>query len=82
MPTAKSLDHSNATAKSQPSRSTDAARRRFLLALGAGGAGAAVATAGALPAAAATVQATEPNDQDAAYRESEHVRDYYRTTRI
>jgi len=77
----KSLEHSNAPAKSQPTRSTDPARRRFLLALGAGGAGAAIATAGALPAAASS-QASEPNDQDAAYRESEHVRDYYRTTRI
>ncbi len=81
MSNAKSLEHPVAPAKAQPSRSTDPARRRFLLALGAGSAGAAVATAGALPAAA-TQQATEPSDQDAAYRESEHVRDYYRTTRI
>ena len=81
MPNAKSLDQSVAPAKAPQTRTTDPARRRFLLALGAGGAGAAVATAGALPAAA-TAQATEPTGQDAAYRESEHVRDYYRTTRI
>jgi len=81
MSNAKSLEHPVAPAKAQQTRSIDPARRRFLVALGAGGAGAAVATAGALPAAA-TVQASEPTDQDAAYRESEHVRDYYRTTRI
>jgi hypothetical protein len=81
MRNAKSLEHSGAPVKTQPSRSADPARRRFLLALGAGGAGAAVATAGALPAAA-TQQASEPTDQDAAYRESEHVRDYYRTARL
>jgi len=81
MPNVKSLEHSGAPDAAQQSRSTDPARRRFLLALGVGGAGAAVATAGALPVAA-TVQATAPTDQDAAYRESEHVRDYYRTTRI
>lgn len=80
MPKAKSLEHSTASESTQKSR-TSPARRRFLFALGLGGAGAAVATAGALPAAA-TAQATEPTDQDAAYRESEHVRDYYRTTRI
>ena len=77
----RSLDHPVANATAQPLRATDLARRRFLLAVGAGGAGAAVASAAALPAAAAA-QATEPSDQDAAYRESEHVRDYYRTTRI
>ena len=81
MPNVKSLEHSSAPDAAQQSRSTDPARRRFLFALGVSGAGAAVAAAGALPAAAAT-EATAPTDQDAAYRESEHVRDYYRTTRI
>jgi len=36
---------------------------------------------GAMPVAIAPETAT-PSDQDAAYRESKHVRDYYRTTRI
>jgi hypothetical protein len=57
-------------------------RRGFLLAVGAGGAGAAAAAAATLPgvdiAAAATDAATEPSG----YRETEHVRDYYRTARI
>ena len=64
------------------SRAGDPGRRRFLFTLGAGGAGAAVAVAGALPAAAAPVTAAPAGDEDAAYRATEHVRDYYRTARI
>jgi len=80
MPNAKSLEHSS-SAGSTPKSQANPARRRFLFALGAGGAGAAAAKAVAMPAAIAP-ETTAPNDQDAAYRESEHVRDYYRTTRI
>ena len=65
------------------SRAGDPGRRRFLFTLGAGGAGAAAAVAGALPAvAAAPVAAAPAGDEDAAYRATEHVRDYYRTARI
>ena len=78
MRTAKSI------AKSAPSdsaqKSTDPSRRRFLFTLGVGGAGAAAATSGALKAS--VTQEAVPATDDAAYRESEHVRDYYRTTRI
>ena len=79
MTNAKSLDQPIASESTQKSR-TDPTRRRFLFALGLSSAGAAAVTAGALPAAAA--QDAAPTNQDAAYRESEHVRDYYRTTRI
>lgn len=61
--------------------SADLKRRRFLLSLGASGACAAAAAMTALPAAAQTPDA-ERADQDAGYRETEHVRDYYRTARI
>ena len=74
----KSLEHSTASDAAQ--KSTDPARRRFLFALGMSGAGAAAATSGALQAAAA--QEIAPASDDGTYRESEHVRDYYRTTRI
>jgi hypothetical protein len=62
--------------------STDLKRRRFLLALGAGGAGAAAVAAQAL--AAPIVPAALPADADASqgYRETEHIRDYYATTRL
>jgi H+/Cl- antiporter ClcA len=59
--------------------STDTKRRRFLLALGAGSASAAAA---AVPIANA-VDATEAAAPESkGYRETEHVRDYYATTRL
>ncbi len=62
---------------------TNGKRRRFLLALGAGGAGAAAAAVAAAPAAIATPDKPAPAAADSSgYRETEHVRDYYRTTRI
>jgi len=78
MRNAKSLEHSAASHPTQ--KSADPTRRRFLFTLGVGGAGAAAATSGALQAAA-TSQAA-PTSDEGRYRESEHVRDYYRTTRI
>jgi hypothetical protein len=57
-------------------------RRRFLLALGAGGAGAAVVATSSLTRP--VVEAAVPTAADAGqgYRETDHVRDYYATTRI
>jgi len=64
------------------SQSTDLKRRRFLLALGASGAGAAAVAAQTL--AAPVVPAAVPADADASqgYRETDHIRDYYATTRL
>jgi len=65
------------------SQSTNLKRRRFLFTLGAGGAGAAVAVSSALPGTAvAQIAAAPPDDQNAEYRATEHVRDYYRTAKI
>ena len=61
--------------------SIDASRRRFLFTLGAGGAGAAGAATGAAAAAAQVAPDTTAAD-DAQYRETEHVRDYYRSAKI
>jgi len=59
----------------------DRSRRRFLFTLGAGSAGAAVAATA--PAVAATELAPPAaGTQDAAYRVTEHVRDYYRSAGI
>ena len=59
--------------------STDPKRRRFLIALGAGSAGAAVA---AVPVANAVEAASTAADESKGYRETDHVRDYYATTRL
>lgn len=62
---------------------TNLRRRNFLFSLGAGGAGAASVALNALPAVAAvTPQATESKPHDSGYRETEHVRDYYRSTKL
>ena len=64
-------------------RPTDLKRRRFLFTLGASGAGAAVAVASTLPgAAAAQIAAAPSTGEDSGYRETAHVRDYYRTAKI
>lgn len=59
----------------------DLKRRRFLLALGAGSAATAAAAAQAV---APAVEAVAPQDVAAksGYRETDHVRDYYASTRI
>ena len=59
--------------------SANRSRRRFLLALGAGTATAATAVAPVVPPLE-TVTATEESSQG--YRETEHIRDYYASTRL
>jgi hypothetical protein len=59
----------------------DSKRRRFLLAFGASAAGAASASAlAAAPAVA--VEPAEDKPASSGYRETDHVRNYYATTRI
>jgi hypothetical protein len=60
-------------------RSTDTNRRRFLM-LGAGAATAAAAPVLAAPAA--LVDAPKTTAESRGYQETQHVRDYYATTRI
>ena len=60
-----------------------AKRRRFLFALGASSAGAAAAVAApAVTATVAPAAAAQPSGRPGGYRETEHVRDYYDTTRL
>ena len=60
--------------------SSEFTRRRFLFALGAGGAGAAAAATS--PAIAAPATAPPAAEASSGYRETEHVRDYYDSARI
>jgi hypothetical protein len=70
-------------ADASPNPSTDLKRRRFLVTLGAGGATAAAAVAATVPGAAAVIEAAPEAAADASgYRETTHVRDYYRTARV
>ena len=63
--------------------STDLKRRRFLLSLGASGATAAAAGLTVAQTSAPAEQAAEATDGGtAAYRETEHVRDYYRSAKL
>ena len=75
------MSNSSSPRATQPAQSStaDIKRRRFLFALGAGGAGAAAA---AVPVANAIDAVAAPADESKGYRETEHVLDYYATTRL
>jgi hypothetical protein len=65
-----------------PQSHPDASRRRFLRAVGAGGAGVAVVATQAL-AAPVLPATTPPLDADGeGYRETAHIRDYYASARL
>jgi hypothetical protein len=73
----------SAAASVDPTPHANLKRRRFLLALGAGSAAGAAAATQALatpvaPTAAADAAATAKQG----YRETQHVRDYYASTRL
>jgi hypothetical protein len=65
-----------------PPSSANLQRRRFLFTLGAGGVSAAAVAATALPGTAAAVQSGAAATAESGYRETQHVRDYYRTARV
>jgi hypothetical protein len=73
--------HDSLAARAQKPQATDVRRRRFLMAFGAGAAGAA-ASASAVSGPAAIVAPTAPEPESKGYRESEHVRNYYASTRL
>ncbi|MEO5764483.1 MAG: formate dehydrogenase [Casimicrobiaceae bacterium] len=60
----------------------EVSRRRFLFALSAGGAGAVAAAATPALAAPADAVVATPAAAGSGYRETQHVRDYYATTRL
>ena len=68
-------------AVSPSSATPELKRRRFLFALGLGSAGAAISAAASVSAVADTTDAPKESP-DGRYRETEHVRDYYRTAKL
>jgi hypothetical protein len=71
-----------ASAPTRATGSPDIKRRRFLLALGAGGAGAAAVATNALAGPVMSAATPDEAESSQGYRETEHVRAYYATTRI
>jgi hypothetical protein len=71
-----------ASAPTRAIDSPDVKRRRFLLALGAGGAGAAAVATNALARPVLPAQSADTAESSQGYRETDHVRNYYATTRI
>ena len=57
-------------------------RRKFLLAAGLGGAGAAVVAMGKAGKGAAPAQAAGAGEEASGYRDTEHIRKYYKTTQV
>ncbi|HST01049.1 MAG TPA: formate dehydrogenase [Usitatibacter sp.] len=57
-------------------------RRKFLLAAGLGGAGAAAVVAGVKGTKAPASGGVEAKATDDGYRETDHIRKYYKTTQV
>jgi hypothetical protein len=60
----------------------DEKRRRFLRTLGVGGAGAAVAGVTAAAGTVTPVETKPEESKSSGYRETQHVRDYYRSAKF
>ena len=72
----------NASTAGSISPSPDSKRRRFVFTLGLGGAGVASGAVASVAATAVDVTTPEIAASEGGYRESAHVRDYYRTAKL
>ena len=84
-PRTRSANTAASVAVPHSSGTPELKRRRFLFTLGLGSAGAAIGAAASVSASVSTlVDATvvPKESPDGRYRETEHVRDYYRTAKL
>lgn len=70
------------TSENSPRSRADLKRRRFLMTLGAAGAGAGIIAARSITPGADAGQATEPISTDGGYAETAHVQTYYKTAKL
>jgi hypothetical protein len=83
MRSSRRKDPAKASLQSQSSApSTNAKRRGFLLALGAGGAGAAALAARSLTSVAPAAGTAPEAEERPGYRLTDHVKRYYQTTKL
>ena len=64
------------------SAAPDSKRRRFLFTLGLGSVGAAASVSASVSTLVDATAAPTEDSPDGRYRETEHVRDYYRTAKL
>lgn len=81
-PTTQRDVHLPTPPSASPAPHADLRRRRFLLALGAGSAASAAAATQAIAAPVAAAAGAAPAAAKPGYRETDHVRTYYATTRL
>ena len=81
-PTSQRDVHLPTSPSASPDSNADLTRRRFLLALGAGGAASAAAAAQAIAAPVADAAGAEAPKATSGYHETDHIRTYYASTRL
>lgn len=74
--------HVPTTSSDSPAPTANLKRRRFLFALGAGSAATVAVATQAVAAPGVQASGTEAPSAGLGYRETEHVRDYYASTRL
>jgi hypothetical protein len=82
MPTQSGDRPNPVTSENSPRTRADLKRRRFLMTLGAAGAGAGIVAARSIPSVSDVGQATEPVSADGSYAATAHVQTYYKTAKL
>jgi hypothetical protein len=82
MPTPSGNRPSPVTSEDSPRTRADLKRRRFLMTLGAAGAGAGIVAARSITSVTDVAQAPEPVSADGGYAATAHVQTYYKTAKL